>query len=314
MIKEAGLEKLNIAVALPCYNEEATITKVIGDFKKVLPDAAIHVFDNNSTDNSNELAKKAGATIHFVEKRGKGNVMRSIFDEIDAEILLVADSDDTYSAEDAPMLIRKLIEKEADMVVGNRLHAADGKSMRKLHQVGNRIIIRTINMMFGTKFEDILSGYRIFNENFIKNIPLLSAGFDTETELTLQALENGMRIIEVPVSYKSRPDGSVSKLRSFSDGYKIISNAILILRDKWPSRFFGMISTIFMIITLIAAAFRVANYTLHADFMNALFTGLILLSLPISIFAFGIGVILNAISVRFQELNQILKRKDQNGR
>lgn len=310
MDKSADLGKYKIAVALPCYNEETTIAKVINDFRNVLPMATIHVFDNNSTDKSNESAKKAGVIVHFVEKRGKGVVMREIFDSIDADILVVADSDDTYHAEEAPMLIHKLIENKADMVVGNRLMKAGDRSMRKLHQFGNRLIVFGINKMFGTDFKDILSGYRVFSRRLTKNTPLLAVGFETETELTLQALENSMKIIEVPISYKSRPEGSISKLRSFFDGYGIITNAITILRDKWPLKFFGIISAIFFAILLIAAILRIANYVHNSDFLNTLYTGLILLSLPISILTFGIGLILNAISIRFKELKQIMQRKD----
>ena len=227
-----AFNKFNIVVALPCFNEEATIAKVIDDFKRVLPGADIHVFDNSSTDNSAVLSKKAGAKLFFVKERGKGNVIRSIFENIDADILLVVDSDDTYSADDAPVLIRRFVDDNADMVIGDRLNKAYKKSMSILRLAGNRMIVRAINLMFGSGFHDVLSGHRVFGRRYLEEIKLNSTGFEIETELTLMGLVKGMKILEVPVSYRRRPAGSSSKLRLFRDGFKILSTAVGIFWER----------------------------------------------------------------------------------
>lgn len=298
----------NIAVAIPCYNEALTITKVIRDFQTVLPNASIHVFDNNSTDNSIELAKNAEATVHHVRKQGKGNVMQAIFDTIVADALIIIDGDDTYSAEESIKLLKPILEEKADMVVGNRLPSASDESMRRLHQIGNRLIVWTINRMFKTNYLDILSGYRIFSRRFVESVPLLTPGFETETELTLQALERGSEIMEVPISYRDRPHGSESKLRSFRDGYRIMMTAAVILRDHHPLRLFGTISFLCFLIVAISAMFRITNYLNITALSNEILTGTIMIFIPLAIITFSIGLILSAINTRFRELNQIMRR------
>ena len=201
-----------ILLAIPCYNEAVTIVKVIEDFKAVLPDVEIHVFDNNSSDGSGELAAKAGASVHRVVQQGKGHVVRVILDKLHGDAVLMVDGDDTYFAEDALQLLAPVLNGEVDMVVGDRLPSADDISIVKLHQLGNRWIVRIINWMFGTRYKDVLSGYRVFSTRFLESVPVLTSGFEIETELTLQALAEGMSIIEIPVNYRARPDGSESKL------------------------------------------------------------------------------------------------------
>jgi len=301
-----------ISVAIPCYNEAATIKKVIRDFREVLPDAEIHVFDNNSTDGSGELARGEGAVVHRVPQQGKGWVMRTIFDTLRPDALIVVDGDDTYFASDAPRLLAPVLNGEADMVVGDRLRTVTDDSMLKSHQLGNRLIVAVINRMFGTAFRDVLSGYRAFSRRFIEEVPLLMPGFETEMEMTLQALEEGLHIFEVPVRYQSRPDGSESKLHAFRDGYRIMLTAAMVLRDHHPLRLFGGMGTTFWLLALIAGVLRLVNYAGGDLFSNSLLSGLVLLFLPLGAMAFGFGLILNAINTRFRELRQIQRRNRKN--
>jgi glycosyltransferase involved in cell wall biosynthesis len=309
--KEGINNDSTIAVAIPCYNEAVTIGKVIKDFKTVLSDASIHIFDNNSTDESVDLARKAGAVIHHVKKPGKGNVIQAIFDTIAADALIVVDGDDTYSAEEAPKLVEPVLRGEADMVVGNRLPNATGQSMRRLHQFGNRFIVRIINRMFKTNYMDILSGYRVFSRRFITSIPLLTTGFETETELTLQALERGMEVLEIPVLYRNRPEGSESKLRSFHDGRRIMVTAAIILRDHHPIRLFGAVSLLFFLISCTGALLRLLNYLDLTSLPNEVLTGTIIIFSPLAIVSLSIGLILSAVNTRFRELNQIMGRRNK---
>ena len=297
-----------VSVAIPCYNEAVTIAKVVKDFRFVLPLAAIHVFDNNSTDGSDILAVNAGAVVHRVRRQGKGNVMRAIFDTINADAVIVVDGDGTYCAEEAPTLLKPIFDAEADMVVGNRLRRTTNESLTRLHQFGNRLIVGSINRMFRTSYEDILSGYRAFSRRFIESVPLLTPGFETETELTLQALSHGMDVLEIPVSYLRRPSGSVSKLRTFYDGYRIMLTAIILLRDQYPLRVYGLGSLVCIIIAVAAFLLRSLSYLGVESFPVPLLTGLILLFLPLAVVTFSFGLLLNVINVRFRELIQIMRR------
>lgn len=299
-----------ISVAIPCYNEAVTIAKVVADFKSALPKADITVFDNQSTDNSATIAAEAGARVHHVRKQGKGQVMRAIFDTISTELIIVVDGDDTYYAEDAPLLVEAMLQHGADMVVGNRLQSAsDGSgSMVRMHQFGNALIGNVINRMFGTSYDDILSGYRIFNRKFVETVPVLTTGFEIETEITLQALEEGLHIVEVPVRYRSRPEGSESKLRSFHDGWRIMVTAAMLLRDHQPLRLFGLFSLLCGLIAFVAGIFRFTNFIELTEFSNSLLTGIILLFAPIAVIAFGVGLTLSAINTRFREMKQIMHR------
>jgi glycosyltransferase involved in cell wall biosynthesis len=302
---------LSIAVAIPCYNEAVTIAKVVKEFRCVLPLAAIHVFDNNSTDGSNILAVNAGAVVHNVRKQGKGNVIRAIFDAVEADALIIVDGDGTYCAEEAPMLLKPVLQEGADMVVGNRLQHARNDSLTRLHEIGNRLIVTSINQMFWTSYKDILSGYRAFSRRFIESVPLLMPGFETETELTLQALSNDMDVVEVPISYLSRPLGSLSKLRTFHDGYRIMLTAVMLLRDQHPLRVYGVFSLVCLVIAVVAFLLRALSYFGIELFPISLLTGLILLFLPLGVVTFGFGLILNAINARFRELSQIIRRSRQ---
>lgn len=305
---EKQLKDVSIAVAIPCYNEAVTIAKVVRDFQSALPDAVIHVFDNNSTDGSANLAKTAGAVVHYVYKQGKGNVMGAILDTINADLIVVADGDDTYEAAEVTILLEPILQGRAEMVVGNRLPNARADSLKTLHQIGNRMIVAAINFMFGTDYQDILSGYRVFSRRFIECVPLLKPGFETETEIILQALENGLEVIEIPISYRSRPAGSQSKLRSFRDGSRIMLTATVLLRDHRPMRMFGFLGLLFFMVVLISAILRTMNYLGITAFPSQLLTGLMLLFAPLSISAFGIGLILSSVNSRFSELRQLIYR------
>lgn len=299
-----------LLVAIPCYNEAVTIVKVIEDFKAVLPDADIHVFDNNSTDGSSELAAKAGANVHRVPQQGKGHVVRAILDKLDSDAVLMVDGDDTYFAEDALQLLVPVLNGEVDMAVGDRLPSADDMSMVRLHQFGNRWIVRLINWMFGTRYKDVLSGYRVFSRRFLESVPVLTSGFEIETELTLQALAEGMSIVEIPVNYRARPDGSESKLHPWRDGYRIMLTAAIILRDRHPLRVWSAIGIILGLLAFGAGALRLINVIQPTGLTNSILSGIILLLTPLSFISFGVGFTLNAINTRFVEFKQILRRNN----
>jgi glycosyltransferase involved in cell wall biosynthesis len=303
-------ETSKIVVAIPCFNEAATIEKVVRDFRSVLQNAEICVFDNNSTDGSADLARSAGAEVIRVPQQGKGHVMRVIFDTVVADALIVIDGDDTYFAADAPALLEPILRAEADMMVGDRLQASTDHAMRRSHQWGNRLIVASINRMFGTSFRDILSGYRVFSRRFVKEVPLLMSGFETETEMTLQALEEGLVVVEVPIQYQSRPEGSHSKLNSWRDGYRIMLTAIILLRDHHPLRLFGIFAVVSWLIAFIAFGLRLINYSGWQLFPDALLSGLVILFAPLGVIVFGFGLVLNAINTRFRELRQIMQRNN----
>ena len=295
-------------VAIPCFNEERTIAKVIGDFKRVLPNARIFVFDNNSTDNSAAIARKAGAVVELVRQLGKGNVMREIFDKADCDRLIVVDGDDTYLAEDAPFLIQRMIETKCDMIVGNRLNPNTAASFKRVNLIGNYLIASAINCLFRTDHHDVLSGYRVFGKRFIKRIALLTSEFETEVELTLRALEEKLIITEAPISYKPRPINSRSKLKPFRDGIRIMITIAIILRDIYPLRLYGLISFACFLVALVASILRLMNYFGPVTLPNTLLTGFLLIFLPLGMIIFATGLILSAVNTRFAEIKQIILR------
>ena len=297
-----------IAVAIPCYNEAITIEKVVSDFRAQLPEASIHVFDNNSTDDSAQIAENIGAMVHRVRKQGKGHVLQAIFDVIDADAVILVDGDDTYFAEDIHRLLKPVLDGEVDMMVGNRLPSASDETMRRHRHLGNKLIVGSINLMFRTKYRDILSGYRVFSRRFVKTVPLLTPGFETETEMTLQALEEGMIIEELPISYRSRPADSHSKLNAVRDGYRIMMTAAILLRDHYPLRLFGAVSfgLLIVVLALLGVLSLTSRNILQLNSL-ALIAGIVLLML-LSFLAFGLGLILNAVNTRFRQLKQFLQR------
>ena len=297
-----------IAVAIPCHNEEATVAKVVRDFLNVLPNIKVYVFDNASTDKGPELAKQAGASVYRVISLGKGHVLRAIFDELKEDTIILVDGDDTYLASEAPTLIKPIVDGEADMVVGERLAAASDKNMRRMNQLGNRLIVGYINRLFGTNFRDVLSGYRVFNRRFLESVPVLTTGFEVETEITLQALAEGLRIVEVPIHYQNRPEESHSKLRPLADGYRIVLTAAILLRDHRPLRLFGSIAIAFWLLALVAGILRLRSFFGQGSLPDSILGGVVLLSVPTGLIALGIGLSLNAINTRFQEVKNFLKR------
>ncbi len=228
-----------VAVLLPCYNEEATIGKVVHDFKTALPDAAIYVYDNNSTDSTAEIAMAEGAVVRKEPRQGKGNVIRAMFEDIDADVYVMSDGDDTYPAEVAPAMVSKILEGY-DMVIGDRLSSTYfQENKRPFHNFGNRLVRSSINGLFHAHVTDIMTGYRAFSFTFVKTYPALSRRFEVETEMTIHSLNNNMRLYEMPIQYRNRPEGSVSKLNTMSDGIKVISTIFRMIREYKPLPFFG---------------------------------------------------------------------------
>ncbi len=244
-----------IAVLIPCYNECKTIQKVVQDFQNVLPEAVIYVYDNNSTDSSAELAELAGAVVRYEYQQGKGNVIRRMFREIDAECYLMADGDDTYPAEASVEMANKVLYEKADMVVGDRLSSNySSENKRPFHNFGNFFVRKTINLLFHNDIKDIMTGYRAFSYEFVKTFPVLSKGFEIETEMSIHASDKNMHIENVVIDYKDRPDGSFSKLNTYSDGMKVLRMIMRMYRIYKPMGFFGGIA---LVLTILAAIFFV---------------------------------------------------------
>lgn len=297
---------MKIEIAIPCYNEEATIEKVVKDFSKALPEADIVVYNNNSSDDTVTLAKVAGAHVINVSAQGKGHVIREIFDTSTADIIVLVDGDDTYEAGDVHNLIEPLINEGADMTVGTRLHY-NPSEFRKFHHFGNRIITKMFNLIFGTRYKDILTGYRAFSRRFIQKVPLISDGFEVETELMVQVLEKGIHVKEVPIHFRHRPKGSMSKLNTIADGKRILLAMIMMLRDHRPLFTFsisGMITAVIGTVLWISGFLR---YTEGAVFSFLRSTGALLIICGIGLFL--VGLILNTINVRMRELFSLLRRK-----
>ena len=244
---------MKIAVLIPCYNEEQSIEKVVKDFKKELPEAEIYVYDNNSKDKTAEIAKKAGAIVKHEYNQGKGNVVRSQFRDVDADIYVMVDGDDTYPAEFVHKLIEPVRNGQADMAIGDRLSNGtyQKENKRPFHEFGNNLVRKAINVLFNTDLKDIMTGYRVFNKRFVKNMPVLSPKFEIETEMSLYALDKRYIIKEIPIVYRDRPEGSSSKLNTVSDGIKVVKTIIRMFKDYKPFRFFGIIALIFLILGLI---------------------------------------------------------------
>ena len=241
-----------VAVLIPCYNEERTIAKVVADAKKALPEAVVYVYDNNSTDRSVELASQAGAVIRLEYMQGKGNVIRRMFREIEAECYIMVDGDDTYPMEYAREMVDKVLFHNADMVVGDRLSSTYfTENKRPFHNFGNTVVRSSINRLFHCDIKDIMTGYRAFSYGFVKTFPVLSTGFEIETEMTIHAVYNKMQIENVIVDYRDRPAGSESKLNTFSDGFKVINTIVKLYRDYKPMHFFGVCALVLALIAVI---------------------------------------------------------------
>ena len=292
-----------IAVLIPCYNEELTIEKVIKDFRKELPDADIYVYNNNSKDKSAEIAKANGAIVINEYKQGKGNVVRSQFRDIEADIYVMVDGDDTYPAEFVHKLIEPVRNGEADMTIGDRLSNGtyQKENKRPFHELGNNLVKKSINILFSTNLKDIMTGYRVFNKRFVKNMPVLSPKFEIETEMSLYALDKKYIIKEIPIEYRDRPEGSSSKLNTVSDGIKVIKTIVRIFKDYKPFRFFGIISLIFLLLGLLVGVpvlvefFKTAYITKVPSAILA--TGFI----GLAAVAFQCGIVLDTVTRQHRE-------------
>ena len=244
-----------IAVLIPCYNESQTIAKVIADYREALPEAAIYVYDNNSSDGTDEIARKAGAIVRYERRQGKGNVIRAMFREIDADCYLMIDGDDTYPAENAREMVNQVLDQGIDMVIGDRLSSTYfTENKRPFHNVGNVLVRKLVNSFFaggGTEITDIMTGYRAFSRTFVKSFPILSKGFEIETEMTIHALDKNLCLSSIPVGYRDRPKGSASKLNTFSDGFKVLRTIGRLVKDYKPLPFFSCVAALLLLVSII---------------------------------------------------------------
>jgi len=241
-----------IAVLIPCYNEVKTISKVVADFKRELPEATIYVYDNNSSDGTDQAARQAGAVVRYERMQGKGNVIRSMFRDISAECYIMTDGDDTYPVECARDMAEYILNRKADMVIGDRLSSTYfQENKRPFHNLGNTLVRGMINFLFHSDIQDILTGYRAFSYEFVKTFPVLSSGFEIETEMTIHALDKHLKISSVVVPYRDRPAGSVSKLNTYSDGFKVVWTILRLYKSCKPFQFFGMIALVLLAVSLI---------------------------------------------------------------
>ncbi|MBQ8891809.1 MAG: glycosyltransferase [Bacilli bacterium] len=300
------MKNKKIAVLIPCFNEAKTIEKVVKDYKKALPDADIYVYDNNSTDKTDKLAKKAGAIVRYEYNQGKGNVIRSMFREIDADCYLMIDGDDTYPSNTAKEMCDYILDGESDMVIGDRLSGTYFKeNKRRFHNFGNVLVRFLINFLFKSKVHDIMTGYRAFSYNFVKTFPVLSQGFEIETEMTIHALDKNFLLKEIPVEYRDRPNGSVSKLNTFKDGFKVLKTIMRLFKEYKPLIFFGIISLVFLIISLIFGIPVFIEYfktKLVPRFPTLIFSGFMLM---IAMLMLICGVILEVVVRKHRQLFEL---------
>lgn len=300
-----------IAVLIPCYNESQTIAKVISDYKAVLPEAEIYVYDNNSVDHTDAIAREAGATVRYEYRQGKGNVIRSMFRDIDADCYLMIDGDDTYPAENAREMCDLVLEKGVDMVIGDRLSSTYfEENKRPFHNFGNTLVRNLINWLFHAKVKDIMTGYRAFSHPFVKHFPVLSHGFEIETEMTIHALDKNFLLQEVPVQYRDRPDGSVSKLNTYSDGFKVLMTIARMLRNYRPLFFFSVIAVFLFLISLlmfIPVLFEYFETGLVPRFPTMIACGLLAL---LAFMFFFCGLVLEVITNKHRQLFEILMNKE----
>ena len=307
-----------IAVLIPCYNESKTIEKVVKDFKAALPEAVIYVYDNNSSDGTDEIARNAGAVVRYEFRQGKGNVIRRMFREIDAECYIMTDGDDTYPAECAPEMVDMVLNRKTDMVVGDRLSSTYfTENKRPFHNFGNSLVRKSINTLFDTDIKDMMTGYRAFSYQFVKSFPVLSKGFEIETEMSIHAADKNMFVENSVITYRDRPEGSESKLNTYSDGFKVIRTIVRLFRTYRPMPFFGIISAI---LAAIAVAFFIPVLKVYyqtglvPNFTTLIVCGFVVIAALLALFA---GIVLQTIcqknkqdfEMRLQQIDQEYKKK-----
>ena len=288
-----------IAVLIPCYNEEKTVAKVVRDFKEVLPEAVVYVYDNNSSDHTVEQALAAGAVVRHEYQQGKGNVIRRMFREIDAKVYIMTDGDDTYPAEFAKQMVERVLEHQADMVVGDRLSSTYfTENKRPFHNFGNSLVRGTINRLFHTEIKDILTGYRAFSYQFVKTFPVLSKGFEIETEMSIHAADKNMQVDNVVIEYRDRPEGSEYKLNTYSDGVKVLLSISKMYRNYKPMNFFGMVALCLAVISagfFIPVLLEYITTGLVPKFPTLIVCGFALMASLQSVFA---GLVLASVAQR----------------
>ena len=306
-----------IAVLIPCYNESRTIQKVVEDFKKVLPEAVVYVYDNNSTDGTDEIARRAGAVVRYEYKQGKGNVIRRMFRDVEAECYIIIDGDDTYPVEAAPEMIRPVFEKNADMVVGDRLSSTYfTENKRAFHNFGNSLVRKSINLLFGADIKDMMTGYRAFSYLFVKSFPVLSKGFEIETEMSIHAADKNLQVENVIVEYRDRPEGSVSKLNTFSDGFRVLRTIARMYQTYKPMNFFGLLSAVLAALSIGFMIPVIVHYTktgLVPHFPTLIVCGFAMLAAMQSFFS---GLILKTMGQKNRqdfemELQRLKIRRDK---
>lgn len=300
---------MKTAVLIPCYNEATSIEKVINDFKQQLPDATIYVYDNNSTDNTADIARRAGAVVKHEFRQGKGNVVRSMFRDIDADCYLMVDGDDTYPAENAKEMCQ-LVEGGADMVIGDRLSSTYfTENKRPFHNDGNRLVRFLINKIFNNNIHDIMTGYRALSHTFVKNFPIISRNFEIETEMTIHALDKNFLIRELKINYRDRQEGSVSKLNTYLDGMKVVSTIFMMLRDYRPLKFFTIISALLLLIAIamfVPVFIEYMQTGLVPRFPTLIVSGFIGIA---SLLTFFCGVVLEVITKKHKQLYELMLLK-----
>jgi glycosyltransferase involved in cell wall biosynthesis len=305
-------EKKKIAVLVPCLNEALSIGKVVKDFKTELPDADICVFDNDSTDDTVRIAQEAGAIVFRETRRGKGYVIQSMFQQVEADVYVLVDGDDTYPPRAVHRLLAPILANETDMVVGSRLHKGSQSQFNALNRLGNWFFALVLNLFFGTRLTDILSGYRAFNRRFVKGMSLFSGGFEIETELTIKAIQRGYRILEVPVDLKRRSEGSESKINLVRDGVLILAMIMSLFRDYKPLTFFGLSGLILFCIGMVSIVIIGTTIDLAGEAILLLpWTILSIVVILVSLMAMSTGIILHTIDRRFQEFESQIRSTAQ---
>ncbi len=297
-----------IAVVIPCYQEALTIGKVIADFRRELPDAHIYVYDNNCTDGTAEIAAKAGAIVRREKRQGKGYVVAAMFEQIQEDILVMVDGDETYEASHVHKMLEPILRGDADMTIATRLTSHEEKSFRPLHVAGNQLVCGIINWMFQAHVTDIFSGYRAFTREAARQIPVTTRGFDVETEITLQALYRGQVLREMPAPYRARPAGSFSKLNTFSDGFRVLLRLFLIVKSYKPLTFFGSLALVLFALGLAVGSLPVYDYVTDPNhFVHRVPSAILAASLTLlSFLSLGLGLILNSINLRLLELEKLV--------